>query len=231
MVAVLKRMIRERDLRLYRHSLRVSRLSIEIAKKLNKESTNPSVCIELVGWAGLLHDIGKLYTEKRDVWDKKSHLSDDEKTVVESHSKIGAMLLSQLPELQEIVPLVKYHHEHYDGNGYPEGLSGDSLPLESRIITVADAVDVMRNGRCYNKSRKSIREIVAEVERCAGNHFDPVCAMAFIRMIEADKISKASVSADELAVLNRPLRDLLAARIWARHDSCSYPVAQPVLVS
>ena len=94
---------------------------------------------------------------------------------------MGAEILAPIKQLKDIIPGVKYHHEFYDGTGYPEGLKGEAIPLHARILTVADTVDAMGADRPYRKGR-STDVIIAELKRCSGTQFDPKVAEAFLKL-------------------------------------------------
>jgi HD-GYP domain-containing protein (c-di-GMP phosphodiesterase class II) len=100
---------------------------------------------------------------------------------VRSHPVLGARMLSRIRVWEPIAPIVLHHHERFDGTGYPEGQKGDAIPLESRIIALADAVDAMRREEGYSAG-KSPEEVVKEVERCRGTQFDPALVDAFLAL-------------------------------------------------
>jgi putative nucleotidyltransferase with HDIG domain len=164
---------------LYMHSQRVSELSVALVKMLNSDQRRLNV--RLVRHAALLHDIGKLHFDSG-VLQKPSELTQLEYDHIKSHCCRGAHQLTHLG-LQELARIVRHHHEHYDGSGYPDGLAGQEIPLESRIIALADAVDAMENDRPY-RARMARQEIKKELERCAGRQFDPMCVNAYFRLIE-----------------------------------------------
>jgi HD-GYP domain-containing protein (c-di-GMP phosphodiesterase class II) len=109
-------------------------------------------------------------------------LTDVEYTRLKEHTAIGAELVEECHSLHALVPFVRHHHEHHDGTGYPDGLAGEEIPLEARILCLADAVEAMASDRSYKKARTA-QEILEEIERCAGTQFDPIVANAFIRVV------------------------------------------------
>jgi HD-GYP domain-containing protein (c-di-GMP phosphodiesterase class II) len=131
---------------------------------------------ELV-FGSLLHDLGKIGISER-ILLKPAHLSPEERAVIELHPRIGYRLVSRIPALDGLAPAVLHHHERWDGDGYPTGLKGEQIPLEARIIGVADAFSAMTSDRPYRK-RRTIEEACAELERCAGSQFDPQVVAAF----------------------------------------------------
>jgi diguanylate cyclase (GGDEF)-like protein/PAS domain S-box-containing protein len=129
--------------------------------------------------AGLLHDLGKVGVSKR-ILRKPGKLTEEEFAEVKEHSPLGSMMIvSQVEALQALVPIVRHHHERFDGNGYPDGLVADEIPLEARILAVVDAFDAMTHERSYHEAL-SREEALAEVQRCAGTQFDPAVVEAFL---------------------------------------------------
>ena len=98
------------------------------------------------------------------------------------HPVKGADILAPIKQLKDIIPCVKYHHEFYDGTGYPDGLKGEAIPLYARILTVADTVDAMGADRPYRKGR-STDVIIAELKRCSGTQFDPKVVEGFLKVL------------------------------------------------
>jgi diguanylate cyclase (GGDEF)-like protein/putative nucleotidyltransferase with HDIG domain len=137
--------------------------------------------LDLVRHAATLHDIGKMAIPDS-ILDKPGPLSDDEWTLIRRHTLIGERIMGAAPALQHSARLVRSSHERIDGTGYPDGLSGDAIPLGSRIILVADAFDAMVSERPYGV-RRSVAEAIAELRRCAGSQFDPRVVDAFERVI------------------------------------------------
>ncbi|MBM2838921.1 MAG: hypothetical protein HW415_1546, partial [Deltaproteobacteria bacterium] len=158
------------------HSERVTKYALDIAKQMGL-SEKELKSLEL---AGLLHDVGKIGTYES-ILDKPAKLNDEEQAVMRQHPVMGAEILAHIKQLKDIIPGVKYHHEFYDGTGYPEGLKGEAIPLYARILTVADTVDAMGADRPYRKGRAT-DVIIAELKRCSGTQFDPKVAEAFLKI-------------------------------------------------
>ena len=130
--------------------------------------------------AGLLHDIGKLGTYES-ILDKPGKLTGEELNIMRQHPGKGAEILEPIKQLKHIIPAIKYHHEFYDGKGYPEGLKGEAIPLSARIMAVADTVDAMGADRPYRKGR--VMDVIsAELKRCSGTQFDPNVVDVFLKI-------------------------------------------------
>ncbi|MBI4474277.1 MAG: HD-GYP domain-containing protein [Acidobacteria bacterium] len=159
------------------HSGRVAQYCAGIAAELDLAE----VFTETLVFAGLLHDIGKVGVPDH-ILLKKGPLTEAEFDLMKKHPEFGWTALANIEEFEEIGLIVLHHHEHYDGKGYPAGLSGNEIPLGSRIITVADSYDALTTDRPYRTARTKAQAI-AEIERCAGTHFDAHVAEAFLNHI------------------------------------------------
>ena len=163
------------------HSNRVSRLCIAIGSKMN---LNKDVVNQL-RIAGLIHDIGKIGIDEK-ILNKAGNLSFDERKDIERHPEIGWRLLSSTNEFSELAQFVLNHHEKWDGSGYPNGVKGLKIPLEARIISVADSYDAMTSKRSY-RNGLSKEEAVKELMRCSGTQFDPEIVDMFVNQVLSDK--------------------------------------------
>jgi HD-GYP domain-containing protein (c-di-GMP phosphodiesterase class II) len=132
--------------------------------------------------AAILHDIGKVGITDQ-ILGKNGRLSVEELEIIREHPCVGADLVGNIKQLHSIVPGIKYHHEHYDGSGYPEGLQGEKIPLIARIIAVADTYDAIINERSYHKG-KSKSEAVAEITGNTGTQFDPQVVEVFAQALD-----------------------------------------------
>jgi len=157
------------------HSLRVAKYSVEIARRMDLTNLDKIYII------ALLHDIGKIGIPD-DILKRVGRLMPDEYALMKQHTEFGRMILSQVTTIPGITEGAKYHHEHYDGSGYNEGLRGESIPLIGRIIGVADAYDAMTSPRSYRRGL-SKAEAINELNRCAGTQFDPNVARIMIKML------------------------------------------------
>lgn len=172
-VGVLADALEVKDPRLRGHSEEVSGYVAAVAERLEL----PPRRREELLFASLLHDVGKIGISDR-ILLKPAALTPEERAVVRLHPGIGYRLVQQVPALREISAAVLHHHERFDGEGYPSGLKGQEIPLEARIICVADAFSAMVSDRPY-RERVGVEEACAELERCAGMHFDPEVVRVF----------------------------------------------------
>lgn len=162
------------------HSTRVAEYAREIAKKcgLSKAQQDDIYMI------GLLHDVGKIGVPKA-IINKPDRLTDEEYRIIKTHPTMGAQILSNITEFPRFVTGARWHHERYDGKGYPDGIAGEEIPEEARIIAVADAYDAM-------SSRRSYRDVLpqdyvrAELVKGRGTQFDPLYTDIMLEMIDAD---------------------------------------------
>lgn len=158
------------------HSERVAMLSQRLAKEFGLGAEQ----VKRIEMAGILHDVGKIGVPEA-VLHKTGKLTSDEFEQMKKHPQIGARILSDIRQIQDLIPGVLHHHERYDGKGYPAGLSGQKIPLMGRIICVADCFDAMTSNRTYRRALP-LEVALIEVRRCAGTQFDPQLAEAFLRI-------------------------------------------------
>ena len=173
--------LKAKDLHLYRHCYRVEQLTHFLTKSLNL----PIGIVIRMRTAALFHDIGKLSISNK-LLHKVSSLTRQEFEQIKQHPTQGATILSQQGICKEVVPMVHYHHEHWNGHGYPHGLQGQAIPLGARIIAIADAFEVMTSScRLYQRQRTPL-EALAELRRCAGTQFDPNLVDIFCTLLQND---------------------------------------------
>jgi len=153
------------------------------AAALAEDMGLPSEQVRNIRIAGLLHDIGKVSINDG-ILNKPGKLTEEEFAKVKRHAPIGAeIMLSEAEALQQLAAIVRYHHEHFDGTGYPDGIAGEQIPLEARIMAVVDVFDAMTHERSYRKAL-SREETIAELERGAGTQFDPAVVKAFLALLK-----------------------------------------------
>ena len=160
------------------HSDRVSEYAVLIGKKLGLSEED----LKTLRVGGLFHDIGKIGVPDN-ILLKESKLTDEEYNEIKKHPSIGAHILSSATIFQDIIPIVKHHHERYDGNGYPDHLKGEDIPYLARIAAVADSFDAMTSKRTYRDSLP-IDVVISEFKRCKGTQFDPNLADLFLDILE-----------------------------------------------
>ena len=158
------------------HGARVSALAEPVALRLGWERER----VRTLRTAAPLHDIGKVKVRPQ-VLSKPGPLTPEERLEIQRHPQAGAQLVLPLRRFHDALPYVLFHHERWDGGGYPAGLSGRGIPAEARVLAVADCFDAMISERTY-RSALSHQEALAEVERGAGTQFDPVVAELFVEV-------------------------------------------------
>lgn len=152
------------------HSVRVSQYARELGTRVGLAGED----LDTVATAGLLHDIGKIAIADS-ILGKPGALNDEERAVMMTHAALGAAISSRAGPLAKVAPLVRHHHERWDGKGYPDGLKGEAIPLGARIVALADTLDAITSDRPYRAGR-SWSDALDEVARCAGAQFDPTLA-------------------------------------------------------
>lgn len=160
------------------HSDRVSEYSVLIGKHLGLSDED----LKTLQIGGLFHDIGKLGVPDS-ILRKESKLTDDEYSEIKNHPSIGAHILSTADIFANIIPIVKHHHEKYDGNGYPSRLKGEEIPYFARIAAVADTFDAMTSRRTY-RDALPLDVVISEFKKCKGTQFDPNLADIFLDILE-----------------------------------------------
>jgi putative nucleotidyltransferase with HDIG domain len=167
-----------KDVYTYRHSKRVYQYAVDFSRQLDlNESERKTLVL-----GALVHDIGKIEIP-RDILNKKGKLDPLEWDIMKKHVNWGKEIISTNKNLEELIPLVELHHERFDGNGYPYGLQGKTIPKLSRILSVVDSFDAMTTERPYQKT-KTFAEAIVELRVCSGKQFDPQYVEPFIEMIE-----------------------------------------------
>ena len=164
------------------HSDRVTDLSVKLAIEAGAGKND----IEKIRLGGMLHDIGKIGIPEI-ILNKPGRLDDQEYEIIKSHPILGVSILGNVDFLQKIVPIIRHHHERYDGRGYPDKLKGEEIPYLARIVSIVDTFDAMTTNRPYRKALTT-EESLKEIERCKGSQFDPALADLFINMARRDSL-------------------------------------------
>ena len=181
----------KKDTGTYGHSRRVSHYSRMIAAALDFGDQDR----EDLKIASLLHDIGKIGITDF-VLGKKGPLTPEERCIIRSHPQKGVEILKPLKQYAHILPSILHHHEHYDGSGYPDGLSGESIPVHGRIIAIADTYDAITSTRPYRKSAAH-EHAMRELQDFAGRQFDPEIVQAFVDADRRYRFAMASLTPAE----------------------------------
>ncbi|MFC2122592.1 HD domain-containing phosphohydrolase [Bacteroidota bacterium] len=163
------------------HSQRVTEYALRGAEALSL----PAEDHEMLEYAGILHDIGKVGIAEN-ILTHCGSLNTKEWEIVREHPKIGADILKEIPFLAKVKKLVLHHHERYDGNGYPDGLKGKDIPIEARLLAVADAYEAMTSLRPYRERTLTQDEAIKELEKNKGTQFDPEIVVAFINTVKSN---------------------------------------------
>jgi putative nucleotidyltransferase with HDIG domain len=156
------------------HSDRVTRMSLKIATHLDFSEAR----LETLEYGALLHDIGKIGI-KDEVLQKRGPLTSEEYLYIQEHPLIGVKIVEGVEFFKDKIPIIRNHHERFDGRGYPDGLSREAIPFEARIITVSDAFDTMTSVRPH-RGIMPLEDVLRELERCKGTQFDPKILEIFL---------------------------------------------------
>jgi len=167
----------------YGHSKKVSKYATDIAEALGYSQER----IATLRAAALLHDIGKIGVSDRLLM-KSGPLSDEDWEPIRAHPKLGVAILKHVESLSGCLAAIQYHHERYDGAGYPAGLKGENIPLDARIMAVADSYDAMTSLRPYRQGKFSVEQALAELKRCAGTQFDPRIVEVFLSISRSAEV-------------------------------------------
>jgi putative methionine-R-sulfoxide reductase with GAF domain len=174
-----------RDVYTRGHTERVTKYSIEIARILEM----PKNELEILRYAAEVHDVGKISIPDF-ILNKPGRLTPAERAIIELHPVKGAEMLEPLEFLRTALPIVRHHHERYDGTGYPDGLEKERIPVMARILACADSFDAMTSDRPYRSRRLTVDEALAEIRNNSGSQFDPHIAQVFIKTIRHEPAVK-----------------------------------------
>jgi HD-GYP domain-containing protein (c-di-GMP phosphodiesterase class II) len=200
LLQVMVKAIEARDPYTSGHSLRVRELSRAIALELQLSAQQ----IEDVETAALLHDVGKIHEEFAPLLRKESRLTDEETALMQTHAAKSAELVGIISKFRgSIQQSVRHHHERWDGQGYPDGITSTAIPLASRIILIADTIDAMTTDRPYRK-RLSLEIVIAELQKCRGTQFDPAIVDVTVSSVAVRRLIAGPPGAGEESVPTAP---------------------------
>jgi diguanylate cyclase (GGDEF)-like protein/putative nucleotidyltransferase with HDIG domain len=185
--------VEAKDPYIYGHSRKVNTYAVALAEALGLSPDE----VANVSTAALLHDIGKIGIPDK-VLNKKGKLNEEDWRAIKAHPKLGVTIIRNIPNLVPCVNSILHHHERWDGGGYPEGLKGEEIPIEARILAIADTFEAMTSARPYRPALP-LEEIVKELRQGAGLQFDPKLVEAFIGIIEAGLPEKVQIAQDSSA--------------------------------
>src|SRR5688500_18879823 len=176
----------KRDPYTSRHSHRVKQIAVDIGKEMSVNETE----LEALEWGGLLHDVGKIGVPDN-VLLKQERLTREERMIMNAHPVLGAEIIAPVTKLAPELPIIRHHHEWYNGSGYPDRLIGDEIPKLARVLHVADAFEAMTAARPYRMTPLTNEQALAELRKFAGIQFDPVVVDAFVRTVHVEGVPDA----------------------------------------
>ncbi len=182
--------VEARDPYTYGHSRKVNTYAVALAEAIGLSPEE----VSRVSTAALLHDIGKIGVPDK-VLNKKGKLSEEDWELIKEHPRLGANIVGNIPNLVPCLSGILYHHERWDGGGYPEGLKGEEIPIEARILSIADSFAAMTSARPYRPALRN-EEVVKEIQRCSGSQFDPELVPVFMDIIAVSSSEKAKIGQD-----------------------------------
>jgi putative nucleotidyltransferase with HDIG domain len=190
LILALSKALDSRDTYTSNHSTNVARYASEIAKKMKL----PQNDIEIIYKGGILHDIGKIGIPEN-ILLKPGSLTNDEYHIIKNHPSIGYEMIRHVSDFNEtgVLDIVLYHHERYDGKGYPRGLSGTEIPLVARIMAIADSFDAMTSKRVY-RNEIDLENTLIEIKKNKGTQFDPEITEVFLSLFNNDKENMAFIN-------------------------------------
>ena len=181
-----------RDHYTYGHSQKVATYAVMLGEAIGIEPERLSA----LRIAALLHDIGKIGIPDNLLL-KQQRFNEAEKKEIQRHTTLAASILKHVPSLSNLLPHIVHHHERFDGTGYPDGIRGVEIPLESRILAIADSYDAMTSLRPYRPPLQ-LRDAITELRQCAGTQFDPELVMAFCKIIGQNCHNTAMPKTDQI---------------------------------
>jgi putative nucleotidyltransferase with HDIG domain len=175
-IGALAEAVDKRDPFTSKHSHRVKAIAVDIGREMGVSEAE----LEALEWGGLLHDVGKIGVPDA-VLLKQERLTREERMIMNAHPVLGAQIIAPVTKLAPELPIIRHHHEWYNGSGYPDRLIGDEIPKLARILHVADAFEAMTAARPYRMTPLTPEQALSELRKFAGVQFDPVCVDAFVK--------------------------------------------------
>jgi putative nucleotidyltransferase with HDIG domain len=189
-VYVLVSLVEAKDPYMYDHSRKVNTYAMALAEAIGLSPDQ----VASVSTAALLHEIGKIVIPDK-VLNKKGKLNEEDWRAVKTHPNVGATIIRNIPHLAPCVNIILYHHERWDGGGYPEGLQGEQIPIEARILAIADSFAAMTSPRPYRPA-VPLEEIIKQLKQGAGLQFDAKLVDAFVKIVESGLPGKVKIAQD-----------------------------------
>jgi len=208
-IGALAEAVDKRDPFTSKHSQRVRSISVDIGRQMHVSAAD----LEALEWGGLLHDVGKIGVPDN-VLLKQGKLTREERITMNAHPVLGAQIIGPVDRLAPELPVIRHHHEWYNGSGYPDRLMGDEIPKLARILHVADAFEAMTADRPYRKALSN-EQALGELRKFAGVQFDPEVVDAFVKTHWADDV----VEPGEPELRPIPLLGQHGARAARGHDA------------
>ena len=209
-IGALAEAVDKRDPFTARHSQRVKEIAVDIGRVMRVTDWE----LEALEWGGLLHDVGKIGVPDN-VLLKQERLTREERMIMNAHPVLGAQIIAPVTKLAPELPIIRHHHEWYNGSGYPDRLIGDEIPKLARILHVADAFEAMTAARPYRMTPLTHEQALAELRKFAGVQFDPVVVDAFVRTHHVEGVPDAGRPAEPRQI---PLIHQAAERMTASRD-------------
>ena len=211
-IGALAEAVDKRDPFTARHSQNVKEIAVDIGRVMRVNDAE----LEALEWGGLLHDVGKIGVPDR-VLLKPDRLNREERMLMNSHPVLGAQIIAPVTRLAAELPIIRHHHEWYNGSGYPDRLIGDEIPKLARILHVADAFEAMTAARPYRMTPLTSEQALGELRKFAGVQFDPVVVDAFVKTSRVDGVSDPGGAQEprQIPLIAQAADRMTAARIDA----------------
>jgi putative nucleotidyltransferase with HDIG domain len=218
-IGALAEAVDKRDPFTAEHSRRVKEIAVDIGRVMRVSDVE----LEALEWGGLLHDVGKIGVPD-DVLKKPERLTREERMIMNSHPVLGAQIIAPVTKLAAELPIIRHHHEWYNGSGYPDRLIGDEIPKLARILHVADAFEAMTAARPYRMTPLTKEQALAELRKFAGVQFDPMVVDAFVHTSHTDGVADPGRAPEPRQI---PMISQAADRMTATRTDAATPAPAP----